>query len=1353
MAPKSSSIAKKKPAKRSAHDAAIGQGSLCWAPNPQLAFVEARVYSLVGGGRAQLKEDGKSYGMPAVWEEDMCDLLIRSEDAEPVSNMDELPELHVAAVLANVEALYKKAQPGNPGCGWSSIYSQVGPVLIAMNPCKELPLYASDWVKQFRQQGLKGEIEWAWRTLGPHCFGTAEQAFQSLTKTRVQQSVVICGESGAGKTVTNRKMLEYLLDAESITMLEPTTPNTSKNSRRRSRVNTEAWAPTLCIDRVKIAEANVLLESFGNAKTVRNDNSSRFGKYSQLHFGGEHLDLIQGFSIEHYLLEKSRVTSEPPGERNYHIFHMLLASADESAKYGLDGGATKFKYTKESVANKVCQMDGSTFKNKEDFDELKDSMVKAGLSAELMAQSFSVVATVLHLGNIEFTGDHSKCTIKDNSKSSLEKVAELLGVKSDALEKWLCNEKRSAAGETFEKSFGVDAATAHRDSFARALYARSFDRLVNGINETLRERTSDHINNSAIGLLDIFGFEDMPENMLEQMYINLTNERIQNLFNKIMFERELEAYRREGIDKEFKGIPNNWPCIELFSRKTNPCGIVNLIKDASNVGNLNGEALVSKMNKEYKGSNHACAEYFVLCDPKNSKEKMKEKKLRWPNMPEIDFRVSFQIKHYAGTILYNATDFVARSVDRISPTLIQTLEGSTKPDMTSLICLAGKETIGEKFLRQLEALANQLETGNTLFVRCIKPNAKLRPGEFNRPMCLEQLTCGGVVKALEMRNAGFPDRLDYKAFLAEFGLLENRSKETGVEHMDPTDRTKRLLSMYYGDADEAGTGDSKYAFGTTKVFMKPGVLSRLRRLILLRRYRFTLLVQRRWRLKRGIQMIHDIELAQNTIKTLREGEYAKIPSLAAEIDKVATEVADLVQALETAKANHATLPPREAKTAIGKELANKLGPRVSKLPTVMRKVYDEERRIQERKEQAEAMLAEAIAEAGVSVQKMQTRLEEMEANCGSMESAPGGDAGKQLNDCRSAIAACRKRIEEVWRKELPEVEKKGPVGLNLAEKGDIADPAPGLKKIIDEVTELAKQAETSFETLMKARCGFDNVCKAEIDMLNEVRKLLDSLQAASRLLIADGFNGVGEAVQAAWQLESEVADKQRAACDPVGFKAKIAELQKAVQEAQHQVEAGKKYQERRAAEKERERHEQEKQEMEDLVSVVGALACKDRVNFSGKAMCKSIAEAIAEVSKKDPMSGAESKLHTTLLKLNDALELAGAAFDFDFDALKALDVDEDDDDDSKMWSVNCTAAIEDITIVPKGKARELPKDQCSSIRTAVEGLNARVFSAPEGYCLVYSASRDQHFLIYRKDCRNEAYALEEFGLKDADEDE
>lgn len=1259
-------------------------GMKCWAPHSAKAFTEATVQDILGSGRVRVSPVEATDG--EAWECAAADLLPRSEALECKANMDDLPELHMAAVLTNVEELYNRRQPEQPGCGWSAIYSSVGPVLIAMNPFKELPLYGPEWARSFREAGNSGNLEWASKTLGPHCYGTVEQAYQGLKAVK-HQSVIICGESGAGKTVTNRKMIEYLLDAEGGT-----------------------GGTGVGTDKRRIAEANALLEAYGNAKTVRNDNSSRFGKYSQLHFVGEPYK-VRGFEIEPYLLEQSRIVAEPPGERNYHVFHELVHS-DLATELGLGGGPEAFELTRAGA--KARRVDGTAFEDAKDFNELRDSMGRAGFEPEAQRPIFEAIAAVLHLGNVRIDGDNDTAKVSPSSAGGLDKACELLGLDAQALATALVQQKVEQKMAKYTKNLGAKAATAQRDAVAKTIYSRVFTSIVDGINERLQQQNAgqggSHASSATLGLLDIFGFEDMPVNGLEQMYINLTNERIQYLFNTVMFERELAAYRREGVEAAFETPPSNLPCVELFTA-AKPPGIVKLLADQVNVNGKDGAHLVNILNGNLKNS-----EYYTVCVPKMMTEVMKVKREKWPDVPSLRYDECFQVRHYAGEVLYTVRNFVAKSRDALLPHLAEVMQKSSKTYIRELFAReaeSGKLTIGEKFSRQLEALAAVLEQGGSLFVRCIKPNPRMIPGIVNRPLVLEQLVCGGVVAALEMRKYGFPDRLAYAAFVNEFWILDFGLRKKSVP---PRKHCEELLHTFVMEPKQ-------YAFGETKVFLRGGVLALLRALVAFRTFRFAIMVQRRWRLKKGKRFIHAIGVARERLQVAIEGArqrgFAEVPEVAEAAARASGVMDGVWQALEEARERHSADTPRTATPKIAADISAHARdePRLRELIEKLEAVIA---RVTACKARAEELVAQSVARAKKEALSLLEHVGQMEAGCRG-----AGGVGEGLPEHVACLEACqqaRNRLDELCRVDLPRLQAEAVAGLDLSQEfTPRADPCPEATELLAQVSEMVRAADEAAKALGKVRFKFDQEASGLLTARDNALKRLEALQAETRAAILEGLDGVGEALQAACNSEERVAELQRAAQDPEGFRAAVEAFESSVAEAEKAVSRARCF------------RESVRREEEQMLRVAfERLPRHGQLRVAGEALLAALVAAEqdwGQAAGREP-SEADARLRERLARLET--ELRGLGLSEAAEYQPGPQPGPGSWSRPGSWDVMCTHDLGEDISEHLPKARLLEREVSSSIRLAVEGLNSGVLRCDEGFCIVYSASRQRYFLLYEQ---------------------
>jgi len=1230
-----------------------------------------------------------------------------------VPNMDDLPELNMEAVLANVAELYGKTQPSKPNQGWSAIYTSVGPVLIVMNPFKPLPLVGPEWTKAFREAGEAGQIEWAWQKLGPHCYWTAEQAYQAL-RVVARQSIIICGESGAGKTYTNRMMIEYLLDAEALS----STQGADQGSKE------------------KIAHANALLEFFGNAKTVRNDNSSRFGKYSQLSFDN---GSITSFQIEHYLLERSRVCFEPAGERNYHIFHQLVRL--EEGTYGLQGGPQAYVYTRDG-ANVKC-VDGTAFDDVGDFKDLCNRMEQVGIKEKERASVFQVIAAVLHIGNVEIEGDRDTSKVAEASTAEFQKACELLAVDAEKMSLALVTKKT----KLFEKPYGKKDAEAQRDAVAKMIYARVFDDLVRTINDKLLNRRHGTMSGgTAIGLLDIFGFEDMPVNGLEQLYINLTNERIQHLFNEAMFAKELEVYKNEGIESAFESPPSNMPCIDLFMDRRPP-GIISLIASAVKApGTKNdGEYLVRQFNRNLK--DHP---FYTVCEAQQMKQVNDLKRMRWPKTwKKLRYNNCFQIKHYVTQpVVYTVEEFVSKSRDALNPLLSQLLHESTETYVRGLFgggeSEASKLTVGEKFRSQLLELADKLSMGNNFFVRCIKPNPKSIPGIVDDEMVLDQLVSGGVVSALEMRKHGYADRLDYTAFVKEFWILEP-GRYCATAPRQPREQVELLLSNFVGH-------DSKqYACGATKVFMRCGVLSTLRKLIQFRIYRFAIVVQRRWRVKKGTELIGKLKRLQQDLQAEKDDAeaqgFAEVKAVSHAISSADQLMQTVTKDLEHFRATHSDDTPRTQIRNIAFDMAKHKGS-VPQLQQLIGDVKAAVEKITARKNDAVNLLSARLSALRQDLSKLVARVDEVETT------HLKGSSDAEV-ECGGVCRQARERVDQLCRVDIPRLADDGPVGFNLAVEYLEEDPCPEASTLLSEVEALVVDAEAKGEAISGERFAFNQRTKSLLDRREKAKLALQSLQEDARNAAAESLNGVGDAFDAAWSQEGSIEELQAAALSEDSLAEAVDTFEKCVERAKQKVEDAKAFME---------------QDESQVQADFDELSCRAALHNAGAQFLQRLIEAQNEISDKaaeqDPTSSSNTSASSrTLAKLK-----AAAA------AVRALGITEDAQmpnitEDAQMPSITQDAQTPSITedaqipssVTPMAGSIEtrpesieggnwctenthelgpdpgdevlstaqlLPAESFTSVSRAVAGLQMGIVTCESGFCIVYSGGRDSYFLIF-----------------------
>jgi myosin-1 len=634
--------------------------------------------------------------------------------------------------------------------GGDEIYTYIGQVLISVNPFKDISgLYSSP--SKFKHKNEHQNP--------PHVFAIAERAYRGMIQDLSKECVVITGESGAGKTEASKKIMEYIA---------------AVSSKQAD------------VQRVKdqLLESNPLLEAFGNAKTLRNNNSSRFGKYMEIMF--DIADPIGG-KISTYLLEKNRVIERQDQERSFHIFYQLLngASSSERTNCGLQGANT-YSYLTKSQCLELKEIN-----DKSDYSHTKHAMKTIGMDENEQLCIFQLLSVVLNLGNVNFIPPGNRASV--DSKSVLDPqsgfaastVAHLLGVSEDTLGYNLAQRKITTPSGTIFTPLGVPEATFARDSLAKGLYARLFNYIVRRANESI---AVEYFSNS-IGVLDIYGFEIFGVNSLEQLFINYVNEKLHQLFIELTLKSEQEEYKREGIQ---------WVNIEYYNNKP----IVDLIEQRGQLFSLLDEESIFP-----KGSDESL--YNKL---KNNLGNNREFN------PNVSTKNSFSIKHYAGDVTYSTAGFIEKNKDLLYNNLVEMCSGSSNGLVPSLF-QADAERLKEgdkkrpvtscvQFKTDVQKLMDTLKQCNQHYIRCIKPNETKRPGQLDRNRVLEQIKYLGLLENTKVRKAGFSSRVSYWKFLAKYKAVSTVHVEM---KSDPRLSTENIMKQL---------GFTDFEMGKTKIFIK-----------------------------------------------------------------------------------------------------------------------------------------------------------------------------------------------------------------------------------------------------------------------------------------------------------------------------------------------------------------------------------------------------------------------------------------------------------------------------------------------------------------------------------------------------
>lgn len=708
---------------------------------------------------ASVRDDGRACGVKVEGEDgerecDAGEVLMR--ERATAEDMVKLNHLHEPGVLENLRARYAT----------DDIYTYTGSILIAVNPFKDVGhLYDEHMMSMYRGARL-GD-------LSPHVYATADAAYEALRTEGVSQSVLVSGESGAGKTETAKLLMRYIA--------------------HRSSSDEDAGGGRTTQD--KVLESNPLLEAFGNAKTVRNDNSSRFGKYVELQFDSKYR--ISGAAIRTYLLERSRVVKTSDPERNFHIFYQLCAGAEESDRetWRLKD-ASAYNYTNQSACFDLDGLD-----NSEEYRRTMNAMDVVGITKAEQKSIMSVVAGILHLGNICFidnTDDEGCDFASDAAKGALVDCAAVLKLDAEKLERSLRTRRIVLADEVIHKPLSAAAATHSRDALAKSLYSKLFDSLVDRINISIGQ---DATSKAFIGVLDIYGFESFAVNSFEQFCINFANEKLQQHFNQHVFKMEQEEYEREGIDWSYIEFIDNQDMLDVIERRSN--GIISLLDESCMLASSTDEQFAQKL-------------YTGLKD---------EQRLSKPKLSQTAFTLS----HYAGDVTYESNTFLDKNKDFVIQEHEEILASGSHEELVRMFALGddSSETSGRgksstkfssvstRFKKQLGELMSKLNATEPHYIRCIKPNAASKASSFEGANVLQQLRCGGVLEAIRISCAGYPSRKPIEIFLARFGLLAPQAAALYFEG-----REREALEGILQAANVDG-----WQIGKTQVFLRSGQMA------------------------------------------------------------------------------------------------------------------------------------------------------------------------------------------------------------------------------------------------------------------------------------------------------------------------------------------------------------------------------------------------------------------------------------------------------------------------------------------------------------------------------------------------
>ncbi|XP_058815431.1 myosin heavy chain, muscle isoform X20 [Topomyia yanbarensis] len=737
----------------------------CWVPDEKEGYVLGEIKATKG--------DLVTVGLPGGETKDFKKDLVGQVNPpkyEKCEDMSNLTYLNDASVLHNLRERYRA----------KLIYTYSGLFCVVINPYKRWPLYTMRVAKMYRGK-RRAEVP-------PHLFAVSDGAYVNMLTNHENQSMLITGESGAGKTENTKKVIAYFATIGA-------SGKKDENAEKKGSLEDQ------------VVQTNPVLEAFGNAKTVRNDNSSRFGKFIRIHFTGS--GKLAGADIETYLLEKARVISQQTLERSYHIFYQIMSGSVKGLK-------EKCLLSNNIYDYMVIAQGKTTIPSVDDAEEMQltdEAFNVLGFTQEEKDNIYRITAAVMHMGGMKFKQKGREEQAEADGTEEGDRVAKLLGVVTEDLYKNLLKPRIKVGAEFVTKGQNKDQVTNAVGALCKGIFDRVFKWLVKKCNETLDTKQKRA---QFIGVLDIAGFEIFDYNGFEQLCINFTNEKLQQFFNHHMFVLEQEEYKREGINWAFIDFGMDLlACIEMIEK---PMGILSILEEESMFPKATDQTFAEKLMTNHLG---------------------KSAPFQKPKPPKPGCQAAhFAIGHYAGVVSYNITGWLEKNKDPLNDTVVDQFKKGTNQLVVEIFADhpgqsaapdagggkggrgkkgAGFATVSSSYKEQLNNLMTTLRSTQPHFVRCIIPNELKQTGLIDAHLVMHQLTCNGVLEGIRICRKGFPNRMMYPDFKLRYKILNPKEAE---QQKDPKACAECILTA-------VGLDQEMYRLGNTKVFFRAGVLGQM----------------------------------------------------------------------------------------------------------------------------------------------------------------------------------------------------------------------------------------------------------------------------------------------------------------------------------------------------------------------------------------------------------------------------------------------------------------------------------------------------------------------------------------------